>query len=52
VPDAPLGLALTPDATTLYVTCGGPESTVCIVDTAKAKVIGRIPPVTPRWHRS
>lgn len=43
VPDSPQGLALSRDGTTLYVTCAAQESTVCVVDTAKAKVTAKIP---------
>ena len=43
VPDSPLGLTLAPDGRTLYVTCAAPESTVCVVGTAKAKVTAKIP---------
>ena len=43
VPASPLGLALTADGRTLYVTCAAPESTVCIVDTAQARVMAKIP---------
>src|SRR6185436_3483312 len=42
VPAAPLGLALTLDGRTLYVTCAAPESTVCVVDTATAGITAKI----------
>ena len=42
VPGSPLGLALSADGQALYVACAGPESTVCVVDTANGKVVGRI----------
>ena len=42
VPESPLGLALMPDGRTLFVTCAAPESTVCVVDTAKSKVLAKI----------
>jgi len=38
VADAPSGLALSADGARLYVTCAGPVSTVCVVDTASRKV--------------
>lgn len=41
--DEPLGLALTPDGKTLYVTCAAPESSVWIIDTASAEAKARIP---------
>lgn len=43
VPAAPLGLALTPDGRTLYVTCAAPESTLCVVDTASGRLAAQIP---------
>lgn len=43
VPESPQGLAIAHDGRTLYVTCAAPQSTVCIVDTAKAKVTAKIP---------
>ena len=43
VPESPLGLTLSPDGANLYVTCAAPESTVCVIDVARAKVIERIP---------
>jgi len=39
---SPSGLALSADGARLYVTCAGPESTVCVVDTTKRKVISRL----------
>ena len=42
-PDSPSGLALSADGRTLYVTCAAPESQVCIVDVAKARVTGKLP---------
>ena len=39
VAPSPSGLALSADDTRLYVTCAGPVSIVCIVDTAKGQVI-------------
>lgn len=42
VADAPSGLALAADDKTLYVTCAAPESTICVVDTAKRSVTDRL----------
>jgi YVTN family beta-propeller protein len=42
VPASPLGLALAIDGQTLYVTCAAPESSVAVMDTAKAKVVANI----------
>jgi YVTN family beta-propeller protein len=39
---SPSGLALAADGAKLYVTCAGPASMVCIVDTAKGKVVDRL----------
>lgn len=38
IPAPPLGLALAPDDTKLYVTCAAPESKVVVLDLAKGKV--------------
>jgi YVTN family beta-propeller protein len=43
VPASPLGVALSPDGKTLAVTCAGPESTVCLVDVAQAKIVAKVP---------
>jgi YVTN family beta-propeller protein len=43
VPESPLGFALSGDGKQLYVTCAAPESRVCIVDVASAKVVANIP---------
>ena len=43
VPDAPLGLALSPDEKQLFVTCAAPESRVCVIDRAKLNIIATIP---------
>jgi YVTN family beta-propeller protein len=40
VPAAPSGLALTADGRKLYVTCAGPESRVCVIDTAAGRITG------------
>lgn len=40
---SPSGLALSPDGARLYVTCSGPESTICIIDTVKGQLITRLP---------
>ena len=37
------GLALSPDHSTLFVTCAGPESKVCVVDTRRLKIIRTFP---------
>jgi YVTN family beta-propeller protein len=42
VPDAPLGLALSKDNARLFVTCAAAESTLCVINTAKAKVEQKI----------
>jgi hypothetical protein len=36
------GLALSRDYSTLFVTCAGPESKVCLVDTRRMKIVGTI----------
>ncbi len=41
-PHPPLGLALSPDGTRLFVTCAAPESKVCIVDIARRKIVETI----------
>ena len=43
MPAAPSGLALSPDGTRLAVTCAAAESTVCLVDTARAVVVTQLP---------
>ncbi len=43
VPEPPLGLVLSADDKQLYVTCAAPESKVCIINTAKSKIIKTIP---------
>ncbi|MEI8291056.1 MAG: cytochrome D1 domain-containing protein [Verrucomicrobiota bacterium] len=43
VPEAPLGLAFSPDEKQLFVTCAAPESRVCVINCAKLKIINRIP---------
>ena len=43
MPLAPTGLAISPDGATLYVTCAGPASVVCVVDIVGAKVAASIP---------
>jgi YVTN family beta-propeller protein len=40
VPATPSGLALTADGRKLYVTCAGPESRVCVIDTAAGRITG------------
>jgi len=42
-PASPTGIALSADGKTLYVTCAAPESQMCIVDVAKARVSGKLP---------
>lgn len=42
VDSAPSGLALSADDSRLYVTCAGPTSTLCIVDTRTHRVIDRL----------
>jgi len=43
VPDPPLGLALSRDGTKLFVTCAAPQSRVCVVDLAQARVTATYP---------
>jgi YVTN family beta-propeller protein len=43
MPEPPLGLVLSADDKQLYVTCAAPESKVCIVNTAKLKIVETIP---------
>jgi YVTN family beta-propeller protein len=43
VPEPPLGLALSADDKQLYVACAAPESKICIVNTAKSKIVATIP---------
>lgn len=43
MPAAPTGLALSADGSQLFVTCAAPESTVCVVDTAKRKITRKLP---------
>lgn len=38
VPQPPTGLALSKDGARLYVTCAGPVSQVCVIDTAAKKI--------------
>ncbi|MDO8541077.1 MAG: hypothetical protein Q7S40_11625, partial [Opitutaceae bacterium] len=38
MPASPLGLTLSSDGASLYVTCAAPTSTVCIVNTATGKI--------------
>ncbi len=39
----PTGLAVSADARRLFVTCAGPQSRVCVVDTARGRLVERIP---------
>ena len=43
VPEPPLGLALSADQTKLFVTCAAPQSRVCVVDLAQARVTASYP---------
>ncbi len=43
VPDAPSGLALSPDDRQLLVTCSAPESTLRIIDWREGRVVGSVP---------
>ena len=43
VPASPAGLAMSADGKQLFVTCAAPESQVCVVDTAKARVVAKLP---------
>ena len=42
LPLSPSGLALSKDGNRLFVTCAAPESQVCVVDVARARVIARL----------
>lgn len=42
MPASPSGLALSADGTQLAVTCAAPQSTVCVVDTASARIVARV----------
>ena len=41
LPESPLGLALSKTSPWLYVACAAPESTICVVDTAQARITDR-----------
>lgn len=43
VPAPPLGLALSHDGRQLFATCAAPESSVVVIDTAKATVVKTLP---------
>ncbi len=43
MPAPPTGLAVSADGKTLFVTCAAPESQVCVVDVAQARVTARLP---------
>ena len=43
VPESPLGLALSRNGATLYVTCAAPESKVCVIEVASGKITATIP---------
>jgi len=43
MPASPLGVALSPDGQTLAVACAAPESMLCLVDAAQAKIVAQIP---------
>jgi YVTN family beta-propeller protein len=51
VPAEPTGLALTADGAHLYVTCGGPQGNICIIDAQKLKLLRTLPaghtPIAP-----
>ncbi len=42
VPDSPLGVALSHDNSRLFVTCASPQSTVCVIDLARGRIIAKI----------
>ncbi len=42
LPGPPSGLALSPDGLQLAVTCAAPQSAVCLVDIARARVVARL----------
>lgn len=43
VPAEPTGLAITRDGASLYVTCGGPQGVVCVIDTRAAESLRTLP---------
>ena len=43
MPSAPTGVAVSADATTAYVTCAAPKSTVCVVEVQSGKITASIP---------
>ncbi len=43
LPGPPSGIALAPDGKQLAVTCAAPQSVVCLVEIAGARVVARIP---------
>jgi YVTN family beta-propeller protein len=43
LPASPNALALSPDGTRLYVTCGQVKSTIAVIDTAAGKLVDSIP---------
>jgi YVTN family beta-propeller protein len=51
VPAEPSGLALTDDGASLYVTCGSPKGSVCVIDTRTAELLRTLPaghtPIAP-----
>lgn len=43
MPGVPTGMALSADGAKLYVTCGGPQSTIQILDTASGQTVATLP---------
>jgi len=43
LPASPSGMTLSVDGKTLFVTCAAPESQICVVDTAKSRVVAKLP---------
>jgi DNA-binding beta-propeller fold protein YncE len=42
-PQTPSGLAVNADGTKLFVTCGGPQGTVCVIEASSGKIAATIP---------
>jgi len=43
IPGEGSGVAISPDGSTVYATCAGPKSTVCLVDVKSGELTGSIP---------
>ncbi len=42
-PDRPSGVVVSADGHTLYVTCGGPQGQVCVIESATGEIVATIP---------